>query len=569
MAFDGFVTKAIVNELSSVLLDAKVNKVFEPNSNEIIINFYKNSNKYNLSINIDCSNCRINLTSHSKKNPNNPPSFCMLLRKYLEGNKLTNIYSFGLDRIIVIEFEGYDSSIKDTSSKTLVVELMGKHSNIILLNNNNNVIIDSIRHITTPNSYRYIFPGAIYSFPISNKNDFLLLDYNNFLKIVKLYNQDLISIIQSNFIGFSKSNLNFIFESLKINSNEFSESDIKKLYNYLISINDHILLNKVCCSNFNVENKHDFAIDICEDAKALSINKFIDSFYYKKESYEEFKIKRNHLLKDILSKLKKLNCKLKNIDIKLQECSNMDTYKIYGELITSNLYKINSNSHLEQIELENYYSNNTPIIIKLDIKYSVIQNAKNFFKKYSKLKNALKIVSLQKEEVKLEITYLESIVYEIQNSKELEDLENISIELYENNIIMPPKVKNKEKARKSKISFNPRKETINGFEVLIGRNNKENDYLTLKYASKEDIWFHVKDFHGSHVVLRINGKQVNDTILIKCAKLAAFYSQSKASTKVLVQYTKIKNISKPKNSRPGMVVFNNYKTLLVNPKIEE
>lgn len=568
MAFDGFVTKAIVNELSDVLLDAKVNKVFEPNSNEIIINFYKNSNKYNLSINIDCSNCRINLTSHLKKNPNNPPPFCMLLRKYLEGSKLTNIYSIGLDRIIVIEFEGYDSSIKDTSTKTLVVELMGKHSNIILLNNNN-VIIDSIRHITTPNSYRYIFPGAIYSFPISNKNDFLLLDYNSFLKIVKLYKQDLISIIQSNFIGFSKSNLKFIFESLKINSNEFSESDIKKLFNYLISINEHILLNKVCFFNSNVENKQDFAIDICEDAKALSINESIDSFYYKKESYEEFKIKRNHLLKDILSKLKKLNCKLKNIDIKLQECSNMDTYKIYGELITSNLYKINSNSHLDQIELENYYSNNTPIIVKLDIKYSVIQNAKNFFKKYTKLKNALKIVSLQKEEVKLEITYLESIVYEIQNSKELEDLENITVELYENNIIMLPKIKSKEKTIKNKGFFSPKKETINGFEVLIGRNNKENDYLTLKYASKEDIWFHVKDFHGSHVVLRINGKQVNDTILIKCAKLAAFYSQAKASTKVLVQYTKIKNISKPKNSRPGMVVFNNYKTLLVSPKIEE
>lgn len=566
MAFDGFVTKSIVNELSQTIINGKVNKVFEPNLNEIILNIYLNSKKYNLSFNIDCSNCRINLTSNLKENPVNPPSFCMLLRKYLEGNKIIDIYSIKLDRIIVIKFEGYDSANKNSSVKSLVIELMGKHSNMILLNDKN-IIIDSMRHITSSNSYRRIFPGELYTFPVEEKKDFSLLSFEEFFSIANSSN-DLITALQNNFIGFSKSYASYILNKLKIDSSSFTKNDIQKLYDYLVLLLNNIDNGNVCCYHYNFNNQLDFVIDTCSESNHLIVNHFIDEFYSKKENNEAFIFYRNNLLKMILSNLKKLKKKLEGINLKLDECSHMNKYKLYGELITANLYRLDNNHHLDYIELENYYDNNNLLKIELDKKYLPSQNAKLFFKKYNKLKNAFKIVSLQKKEIKLEIDYLESIIYCVESSSNIKDIEEIYIELYENNIIKSPQKKsrsNKNKT-KSKFTFHPIKLNLNGFDVLIGRNNKENDYLTLKFASKEDVWFHTKDIHGSHVVLRINHKIPKDDILIKCAQIAAFYSKAKNSSKVLVEYTKIKNITKPKGSKPGFVVFSSYKTLMVEPQ---
>lgn len=565
MAFDGFVTKSIVTELQKTIINGKINKIFEPNSNEIVFNIYSNSNKFNLSFNIDYSNCRINLTNNLKENPTNPPSFCMLLRKYLEENKIIDIYSLKLDRIVIIKFEGYDSIRKDISIKTLIVELMGKHSNIILLNDKN-IIIDSIRHITNNNSYRYIFPGQLYTFPTQEKKDFSTLSFEEFYKIINSFSGNLTNTLQNNFIGFSKSYISYILNKLEIDENNFFKNDIEKLYNFINLILQNINNGNICCYNYNFNDKQDFVIDICDYSDNLSINNYIDEFYNAKENSESFLLYRNNLLKIILSNLKKLTNKLENMNLKLEECSNMNDYKLYGELITANLYRI-PNNHLDSVQLENYYANNNLLTIKLDKKFLPSQNAKLFFKKYNKLKNALKIVTLQKEEIKLEIDYFESIIYEIENCSNTKDLEYIYWELYENNIIKTPKEKNnknKNKQQKTKFTFNPIKISENGFDIFIGKNNKENDYLTFKFASKEDIWFHVKDFQGSHVVLRLNNKAANTNIILKCAKLAAIHSKAKNSNKVLVEYTKIKNITKPKGARPGFVIFNSYKTLTVD-----
>ena len=566
MAFDGFVTKSIVKELQKTIINGKINKIFEPNSNEIVLNIYSNNNKFNLSFNIDHSNCRINLTTNLKENPINPPSFCMLLRKYLEGNKIIDIYSIKLDRIVVIKLEGYDVVRKEISIKTLVVELMGKHSNIILLNDKN-IIIDSIRHITKTNSYRYIFPGELYTFPIQEKKDFSNLSFEEFYELINSFSSNLTNILQNNFIGFSRSYISYILNKFKINENNFTKDDIQKLYDYLNLILKNINNGNICCYNYNFNNKQDFIIDICDNSNNLNVNKYVDDFFTTKETNESFLLYRNNLLKTILSNLKKLTTKLENINLKLEECSNMDIYKLYGELITANLYKI-PNKHLDSVQLENYYDNNNLLTIKLDKKHLPSYNAKLFYKKYNKLKNALKIVTLQKEEIKLEIDYLESIIYEIENCSNIKDLEEIYLELYENNIIKAPKEKNKKnKQLKIKFTFNPIKITENGFDIFIGKNNKENDYLTLKFASKDDIWFHVKDFQGSHVVLKLNNKPLTDNVILKSAKLAAAYSKAKNSSKVLVEYTKIKNITKPKGAKPGFVIFNSYKTLLVEPEV--
>ena len=315
---------------------------------------------------------------------------------------------------------------------------------------------------------------------------------------------------------------------------------------------------------------------ISKNFEPFSLNFFIDDFYFKKQSSEAFKNYRNTLLKLIFDTLKKYNKRLININEKLHECDDMDKYRIYGELITANLYRI-PNKNIDKIELENYYDNNNKILIKLDKRYSPSINAKRFFKKYSKLKNALEIVSEQKRETLKELNYIESVVYELENCSSLDELAEIFEEISENAIFKERTSKStttkKSKIKKSKltknkeVSFNPIKYNIDGYIVLVGRNNKENDYLTLKYANKNDLWFHTKDFHGSHTILKIDNNlpYPNNDILSKVAQIAAIHSKAKNSSNVPVDYCEIKYVKKPSGSKPGMVIYSNNKTLNVNP----
>ena len=308
----------------------------------------------------------------------------------------------------------------------------------------------------------------------------------------------------------------------------------------------------------------------------LSTNFFIDDFYYKKESSQELKNYKNTVLRLILSTFEKYKKRLKNMDNKLKECENLEKYKLYGELITANLYKI-PNKNIKEIALENYYDNNKPITIPLDDKYLPSINAKRFYKKYSKLKNTLEIVTIQKQETISELHYLESIIYELECCNSIEEISEILDELSENEIFKEKidsiRNKNKYEVKKSnltknkKISFNPIKYKIDNFTLLVGRNNKENDYLTLKYAKKTDLWFHTKDIHGSHAILILDNRTPNHDILNKCAEITAFHSKAKHSSNVPVDYCEVKYVKKPNKAKPGMVIYKNNSTLYVNPKI--
>ena len=264
------------------------------------------------------------------------------------------------------------------------------------------------------------------------------------------------------------------------------------------------------------------------------------------------------------------------MDTKLKECENLDKYRLYGELITANLYKI-PNKNIKKITLENYYDNNKPITISLDDKYLPSINAKRFYKKYNKLKNTLEIVTIQKQETKSELQYLESIIYELECCNSIEEISEILDELSENEIFKEKinSLKNKRKyeikksnfTKNKKISFNPIKYKIDNFTFLVGRNNKENDYLTLKYAKKTDLWFHTKDIHGSHAILILDNKTPAHDILNKCAEITAFHSKAKHSSNVPVDYCEVKYVKKPNKAKPGMVIYKNNSTLYVNPKI--
>lgn len=588
MAFDGIVTKAITSEISQ-LKGSRIDKIFEPNKNTIILGIYQNGINYALNICIDAQYCRINLTTHQKANPQVAPNFCMLLRKNLIGLKLKNIITFDLERLIILEFEGFDE-LDDIISKKLVIELMGKHSNIILLDDSN-IIIDSLRHIKEiDENFRDILPHTKYTFPTSNKISFLeLKDFEDFKKHLNLSSpnsdsnnnndiNNLPTIISNIFNGISKNFINAIIKKLEIS--DTSDTSLEKIFNYTNEIITNIGTNNISFESIKSNDgtiKDYFLIpEKNSSLQPFDLNFFIDDFYFNKESNEQFKNYRNTLLKLILDTLKKYKKRLYNIDEKLKECDDMDKYRLYGELITSNLYRI-PNRNVDEIELENYYENNNKIKIKLDKRFSPSINAKRFFKKYSKLKNALIIVSEQKADTLKELDYIESVIYELENCSTIEEIAFIYEEISENDIFKEKaslkantkknKVKKSKLTKNKTVSFNPIKYTVDGYTVFVGRNNKENDYLTLKFASKTDLWFHTKDFHGSHTILKLDNNlpYPNNDILIKVAELAAKHSKARNSSNVPVDYCEVKFVKKPSGSKPGMVIYTNNKTLNVNP----
>ena len=557
MAFDGILTHSIVNELKSFLIGGKINKIYEPNKNEIILDIY-NKEKLLLDICIEASNYRINLTKHTKANPKTAPNFCMVLRKYLTSSRILSISTYNLDRIVIMELENFNE-LNDKVVYKLVIELMGKHSNIILINNND-IIIDSIRRISSENALRTILPANPYIYPVSEKNNLLETNINQFIDLINSKsNVNLIDIIPSLFTGVSRQYVTFTLNNLNISASNFTNEDLIRFFNYSNSI-----LNSYnnTCTSFEFNNKQDFTVCLNKNNN-ISVNSFIDDFYFNKENTEIFKNYRNNILKLILSSLNKYNKKLLNIQNKLNECKDMDTYKLYGELITANLYKINNNFNISNIELENYYDNNNLINIKLDNKYTPAINAKNFFKKYNKLKNTLAIVSLQKNEILDEIQYLQSIVFSLENCSNIQEVDEIYQEISDT-ILRNNKNNNNKKANKT---LEIKEIIIDGYKIFIGKNNRQNDYITFKLSDRNDLWFHVQGFHGSHVLLKTNNALINDDnpIIAKCAKLAALNSKSSNENKVAVDYTLIKNIKKPNGAKPGFVVFNKYNTIIVNP----
>ncbi len=594
MAFDGIVTKAVVSELNTCLINGKINKIFEPNKNEILLGIYSGGKNYCLNISIDSVNYRINLTTNSKPNPQNVLNFCMVLRKHLTGGTIKRIYSTGLERIVFIDVDVYNE-LNDLITKTLVVELMGKHSNIILLNSEHTVI-DSLRRLNKfDNSNRDIFPGSKYLNIESDKKDFLTVKtFDEFYRDVSIDIENLPSTLSKVYNGFGKKNISYLLETLNIPTT-VSTNDLKKVYSYLKDLFANIPDN-VVLKEYSSVKKDYFAYKSTNDG--LSVNFFLDDFYTSKEQAEQFKQYRDTVLKLVLNHVGKIKERISTIDSKIADCTNAEKYRLYGELITSNLYRMPDYPQAE-VTLENYYDNNNLITIPLDEKFSPSKNAKNFFKKYRKLQNTIAIVEKQKELSEAELSYLESIVYELEEVSSIEDIDNIYSEICDNLIFgknantvnnhvynSHDKIANSRNSKSNKQSSSsnmPEKRNIDGYTVYIGKNNKQNDYLTCRLAQNSDIWFHTKDIHGSHVVLKVDSNpnashansensgisntfNVPDAVLYKCASVAAYYSKARMSQNVPVDYTLIKYVKKPNGAKPGMVIYTNNKTIYANPQ---
>ncbi len=583
MAFDGIVTKAITSELQQ-LIGGRIDKIYEPNKNNVVLGFYLNGVNYALNICIDSQNYRLHLTTHSKPNPQTALNFCMLLRKNLIGLRIKNMISTNLERVVTIEFEGFDD-VDDIITKKLIVELMGRHCNIILVDENN-MIIDSLRHISSDNDLtREIVPHAKYVYPTTNKLNFLeVTDFKDFKSKLAInfdttFVHALPTYITNTFNGISNGFIKHIINTLHIDTSiKINDAILENIYNY---IQDIIIATDNLTLSFDMikddkGNIKDYALIPGKATTPFSLNFFIDDYYFNKETSETFKIYRNSISKLILDTLKKYNKRLFHINEKLKECDHMDTYKLYGELITANLYRI-KNVNTDTLTLENYYDNNALITISLDKRYSPSHNAKLFFKKYNKLKNALMVVSEQKEETIRDLDYIQSVIYELETCSSIEDITNIFEEISESSVFKEKTDKYKKqkhsKIKKSKLTknknvhFNPIKYKIENYTFLVGRNNMENDYLTLKYAKKTDLWFHTKDIHGSHCILVLdNSTEPNQDVLVKCAEIAAYHSKARNSSNVPVDICEVKYVKKPNGAKPGMVIYKHNKTIHVTPK---
>ncbi len=569
MAFDGITTKIIVNELSNTILNSRVEKIYVPNRNEIWLHLHTVDRKsIKLLISIDANNCRLHLSNQSRNNPEKAPQFCMILRKYLSGAKIIGISQIGLDRIIKITLENIDD-FGDVVSKDLIIELMGKYSNIILVDNEK--IIDSIRHVDiTMSSVREVLPSRKYISPSSmGKLNFEEISYEEFKNkiledVEKSEFEDicLTNIVCNIFIGFSKNLISSICNILEISNelkkHEINDITLKLLYDKIFEIIQKSNQNNI---KFAInENKKDYTIDFSifslEPNLAYAENSyFLDEFYSQKENVSLLKSAKANLQRDInshISKItKKLNVVLKNLD----EEPNLEKYKQYGDLISCNIYRMEIG--MKEIEIENFYDNNKIVKIPLQVNLTPSRNAQQYFKKYNKLKGSILHAKEHKKEYESEIEYLRSVLFEIEQAESIFELDEIHDEITTAGYLK----KNTKKGKKKDLPSTPHEYEFESVKILAGRNNIQNDRLTLKSAKKNYMWLHTKNIHGSHVI--IESENVSDELLFYAANIAKKHSNAKDSSKVEVDYTLVKYVHKESGAKPGMVVYTDYKTIIV------
>lgn len=605
MAFDGITLHTIVSEFQTTLINGKVNKIYEPNSNNLVISIY-NKHTYMLNIDTTANNYSMYLSTHLKDNPFNAPNFCMTLRKYLTSAIIKKIYMKGLERICYIEFECYNE-MSDLVKRTLIIELMGKYSNVILLNEKG-VIIDALKKFDSENNFRDIMPARKYFEPQITKLDFTTSTFDEFESTVLSSDyKTLETAIPNIYNGICKLFIQSAIEALHL-ANTIANRSLKDIYNYINIIlhgnaklnnfkNNYsvypYLISNMKDSNIDIQSKL-FAVPSDSNSKlsdnnssnnankvtlnstlnlSLDNNFYLDDFYYKKQSIENYTQYRNSLLKILNSTLDKILKKMDNINLKIDSCKNLNLYKVYGELLTVNIYRfkdLKTYENMTEVELFNYYDN-TNVKIPIDPTISITKNAENYFKKYNKMKNTLEVVNIQKKETNKELDYLESLIQEMDNCENINDVDEVYNEISDNILFSDISIKNKRGTKKDKKTdmssslSNYIKLKIDEFDVFIGKNNKQNDFLTLKVANDNDYWFHTKDIHGSHLILKCNGITPKISTIEKCAKICAYYSKAKFSSHVPVDYTLKKFVKKPHGAVPGYVIYTNNKTIYVDP----
>lgn len=572
---DGIFLSYLVCELKNKINNSYIDKIYQPSETELILNLRILNNNYKLLFNINSSSARFCLTDQKIENPSSPPMFCMLVRKYLSGAKLINISQYNLERIIFFDFET-SNEIGDKIFIKLIIELMGRHSNIILVDQDN-YIIDSIKRVTPSMSrVRQILPKLKYSLPPSqDKKNILEHDLDNIINYI-LLNKDLSlseSLLKS-LEGFSPSLAEKISSKILFNNNNLKIKDLdinnlilKNLKLELLNLKN-ILKNKTGQPILFLDSNNDprdfYFVNINQDlnsTKLESFNSLIDFFYQKKSDLDRTSQRAKDILNILNNLLKKLNNKLELQRQEKQDCKNKEIIQQKAILLQSNLYLINKNQ--DYIILENFFDNNNKIKIDLDKKISAPANAEKYFNQYKKLCVKDKMLDDLIISTKNEIIYIESVIDNIIRSTSQQNLEEIKLELQEQGYLKTKKnLKNKNKIKKP-LEMILKFKSKDGFDILVGNNNINNDWLTFKHAQKNDIWLHAQKIPGAHVIIKSDGRKILESTILEAAKLAAKNSKAKDSSGVLVDYTLVKNVRKYKGAKPGMVLYDNFRTIII------
>jgi predicted ribosome quality control (RQC) complex YloA/Tae2 family protein len=569
MPLDGIYIYSLTEELKKKLTGCRVDKVSQPEKDELVLSLRGDRTTYKLLLSASSTYPKIHLTNFNKPNPVKAPMFCMVLRKYLSTAKVIEVYQISTDRVLVIDFESSDE-LGFYSVYSLIIEVMGRHSNITLVRKRDNMVIDSIKHMTPEiNSYRSLYPGISYVYPPEstklNPFNFKLEEFKQYINSNNIKYD--FNIFSKSFTGISTQFSKSLYLLLDLNNIEPSSSSITETYAYIVKIFENL---QQCTFSFNTyydeASVKDFYCTNLYQFKEynqktyISPSELIEEFYFQKDKTDRLNAKSADLQKIINTNIDRCNKKLDILNKTLKECEERDHYRIWGELITANIYSIKKGDR--NIKVLNYYADEEEFVeIKLDENKTPSENIQAYYKKYNKLKKSAEMAEIQIKATEQELDYLQSVLTNIKNVETYEEIDEIRREVTETGYI---KFK-KEDKKKIKTSKPHHFLSSDGAHIYVGKNNIQNDLLTLKFADKQDIWLHTKNIPGSHVIIKGVGK-VSDKTLEEAATLAAFYSKAKESTKVPVDYTEVKNVKKPSGSKPGMVIYSTNKTIYANPE---
>ena len=543
MSFDGMFTHVMVNELNQNLRGGRIAKIQQPFANELILTIRSNRKNQQLLLSAHPSYARVQITDQPFANPAKPSTFVMSLRKYITSAIVQDFKQLNNDRIVIVDLSA-KNELGDIHEYRLNTEIMSRHSNIFLVNKENGKIIDLIKRVSPENnSFRGLLPGDDYKLPpAQNKiNPFSAKNENL---------QDLSAAdIRQKYEGIG---LDTSYELEKFIAAGQTLDDFMNLYE------NHLMPNTA-----NTKDKHKlgffpigFSNTTTEVNTYASLSELLDNYYLDKARVDRIEQQTKSITHRLDIILKKDKSKIKKLNKQLSQTDVMAKYNLYGELLTTYMSQVKRGS--SSIVLTNYY-NNEEVKIKLNPEYSPSDNAQHYYKKYRKLQNSIPHVQEQLDITTNEVNYLESVLASLEYV-DIEDVDGIVDELIDSGYIKK-KRRNARKKRKKHVGEDFQSST--GVDIIVGKNNIENDQLTMKLSQKNHYWFHVKDIPGSHVILKTSDP--DEQSITEAATIAAYYSKARDSSKVPVDYVKIKNIRKPNGAKPGYVIFEGQKTILVDP----
>ncbi len=573
MAFDGTVIANLVYELNQNILNSRISKIAQPEKDELLFTLKGQNGQQRLDMSASASLPFLYLTKQNKPSPMTAPNFCMLLRKHIANGKIVKIHQPGLERIIHFEIEHFDD-LGDLCRKTLTIELMGKHSNIIFCTEDG-AIIDSIKHISAQvSSIREVLPGRTYFIPeTTHKENPLQTSESFFLDTVLRRPESICKAIYNSYTGISPVIASEIcFRSgidADLSTSALSADEKLHLYHnfdwFLTDLKEaaftpNILYRKkepIEFSSFLLTEYSD-----CEQVTFASVSEALETYYAARNIYTRIRQKSSDLRRIVHTALERNRKKYALQQKQLKDTDKREKYRIYGELL--NTYGYQAQEGAKKIEALNYYTNEM-ITIPLDEQLSPLENAQKYFERYNKLKRTHEALTTLIEETKSEIEHLESIATALDIALLEDDLVQIKEELIEFGYIRKKRGDKKAKIKSRPLHF----VSSDGFHMYVGKNNYQNDELTFKFATGNDWWFHAKGMPGSHVIVKTESGELPDRTFEEAGKLAGFYSKGRENEKVEIDYLQKKNVKKPNKSAPGFVVYYTNYSLTIHPDISE